>query len=180
MFFFDVDGVDPETLVTAARQREGIEDATVIRSGRGETGLVRLTIDSSPLIDVLVERSGTITDVEAGDGTGTVTVQLAKDTDPRTFVEEFENRVPGATLESYLENERPRRTNQEFVSQVNAEFTDRQRDALQTAYVSGFFDWPRGASGEDVASAMDISKSTFHQHLRTAERKLLDAFFEQQ
>jgi len=25
---------------------------------------------------------------------------------------------------------------------------------------------------------MDISRSTFHQHLRVAERKLLDAFFE--
>jgi PAS domain S-box-containing protein len=178
VLFFEVDGSVPEELATAAEQRDGIDEATVIRAGHGESGLVRLSVVSSSLIDVLVERGGTITDAIAEGGIGTVTVQLAKETDPRKSVEEFKNRVPDATLNSYREDQRPQRTNQEFFNEVNAALTDRQRDALKTAYVSGFFDWPRKASGEDVSAAMDISKSTFHQHLRAAEHKLLDAFYD--
>jgi predicted DNA binding protein len=49
---------------------------------------------------------------------------------------------------------------------------------LETAYFSGFFEWPRRNTGEDVAGAIGISSPTFHQHLRIAERKLLDATFD--
>jgi predicted DNA binding protein len=102
---------------------------------------------------------------------------LSKEAEPRAFVEEYQSRVPSATLKSYRDDERPQRTNQEFVAEVTASLTDRQRDALRTAYASGFFDSPKQASGEDVAEVMDITRATFHQHLRAAERKLLDAFF---
>ncbi|MFC6756308.1 helix-turn-helix domain-containing protein [Halomicroarcula sp. GCM10025894] len=42
----------------------------------------------------------------------------------------------------------------------------------------GFFDWPRDVSGEELAESMGICPSTFHQHLRAGERKLLEAIFE--
>jgi len=45
---------------------------------------------------------------------------------------------------------------------------------LQTAYFSGYFDWPRERTGEEVAASLGITQSTFNNHLRTAERKLLD------
>ncbi|MFC7072220.1 bacterio-opsin activator domain-containing protein [Halovenus rubra] len=180
VLFFDVEGAPPTEIVVAAERRQEVKKASVIRSGRENRGLIRLSVSSSPLVDVVVERGGTITDAVAEGRTGTVTVQLPKDTDPRQFVEEFKMRVPNAVLESYLENQRPQRTNQEFVSEVNAALTDRQRDALKTAYVSGFFDWPRRANGEDVAGGMGISQSTFHQHLRSAKRKLLEAFYDKQ
>ncbi len=41
-----------------------------------------------------------------------------------------------------------------------------------------WYEWPRNVSGEDLARSMDISRSTFHQHLRSAQRKLLDELFD--
>jgi len=178
--FFEVKRGSAADVVEATRSRRDIRNATVVRDDETQnTGLVRIAVHNSPLIDALLEYSGTITDATATNGTGTVTVQLSKDADPRAFVEEFESRVPSATLQSYRDDERPQRANQEFVAEVTASLTDRQRDALRTAYASGFFDSPRQASGEEIAEVMGITRATFHQHLRAAERKLLDAFYRQ-
>jgi PAS domain S-box-containing protein len=176
--FFEVGDADPAEVVTVAAGRDGIASATVVRTGETDGGLVRLSFETSPLVDLLVEYGGTIAGARAVGRDGLVTVHVPKNADARTFVEAFENRVPGDGLEAYREDERPARTNQEFVADVDTALTDRQSDALRTAYASGFFEWPRRASGEDVAEAMDISRSTFHQHLRAAERKLLDAFYD--
>ncbi|WP_282102553.1 helix-turn-helix domain-containing protein [Halovivax limisalsi] len=55
------------------------------------------------------------------------------------------------------------------------DLTKQQRRSLETAYYEGFFEWPRDVSGEEVASSLDIAPSTFHQHLRKAERKVFDS-----
>ncbi|ELZ43821.1 DNA binding protein [Halorubrum californiense DSM 19288] len=52
--------------------------------------------------------------------------------------------------------------------------TDRQSEVLRTAYRMGYFERPRDANARDVAEALDISPSTFAEHLATAQRKLLD------
>ncbi|MFC6962641.1 bacterio-opsin activator domain-containing protein [Halocatena marina] len=65
----------------------------------------------------------------------------------------------------------------EFRTVVEDSLTDRQRTVLEAACYSGFFDWPRESSGGDVADSLDISSSTFHQHLRKAEKKLMDVVF---
>ena len=57
--------------------------------------------------------------------------------------------------------------------------TERQRVTLETAYEMGFFEWPRSNSGEDVAESLEISPSTFHQHLRKSQEMLLDVLFEE-
>jgi predicted DNA binding protein len=50
--------------------------------------------------------------------------------------------------------------------------------ALRRAHASGFYEWPRGTSGDTLAESMDIVRSTYHQHLRSAEKKLVEAFLE--
>jgi len=60
---------------------------------------------------------------------------------------------------------------------VAEDLTDRQRAALEAALYSGFFEWPRDASGEDVAEPLGIAPPTFHQHLRKAQRKMFEAVF---
>lgn len=57
-------------------------------------------------------------------------------------------------------------------------FTDRQREVVQTAYHGGFFDWPRQATGEEIAASLDISSPAFHKHVRSAERKLFASLFD--
>ncbi|MFB6142160.1 MAG: helix-turn-helix domain-containing protein, partial [Halorientalis sp.] len=65
-----------------------------------------------------------------------------------------------------------------YFARIEEALTDRQLAALQTAYVAGYFDRPRRANGDDLAEAMGVTRSTFHQHLRVAQRKLLAEFFD--
>ncbi|MFW5983588.1 MAG: PAS domain-containing protein [Halobacteria archaeon] len=55
------------------------------------------------------------------------------------------------------------------------DLTERQRTVLRLAHESGFFETPREKTGQELADSMDITATTFHQHLRSAEKKLVDA-----
>ncbi|MFB6135310.1 MAG: helix-turn-helix domain-containing protein [Halobacteriaceae archaeon] len=56
--------------------------------------------------------------------------------------------------------------------------TDRQHEVLQTAHRLGYFRHPKGANAGEVAEALDITTSTFIQHLSAAQQKLLDSILE--
>jgi DNA-binding CsgD family transcriptional regulator len=58
------------------------------------------------------------------------------------------------------------------------QFTDRQREVLQTAHREGYFRHPKGANAGEIAEMLDITTATFIQHLSAAQQKLLDAILE--
>lgn len=53
-------------------------------------------------------------------------------------------------------------------------FTDRQYEVLRTAHEMGYFDQPKAASADEVATELDIAPATFSEHLATTQSKLLD------
>lgn len=54
--------------------------------------------------------------------------------------------------------------------------TDRQAAALAAAIEIGYFDTPRRASAEDLAAKLGVSPSTAVEHLRKAEKKVLENY----
>ena len=52
--------------------------------------------------------------------------------------------------------------------------TRRQRDVLSTAYRLGYYEVPRRADSARVARSLHLAKSTTVEHLRKAEKRLLD------
>jgi DNA-binding CsgD family transcriptional regulator len=52
--------------------------------------------------------------------------------------------------------------------------TDRQREALVTAYRHGYFDRDREHNATEIADRLGISRWTFSEHLRVAQGKLLE------
>ena len=52
--------------------------------------------------------------------------------------------------------------------------TDRQYEALVSAYHSGYYEWPRLTTAGELAERNGVSSPTFQYHLRAGERKLLD------
>lgn len=52
--------------------------------------------------------------------------------------------------------------------------TVKQRQALLTAFALGYYDVPRRISSEELSRHLDADKSTIVEHLRKAERKLID------
>jgi len=53
--------------------------------------------------------------------------------------------------------------------------TEKQMDALLTAYAQGYFRYPRGSDLQTIASKEKISRTTFLEHLKKAENKLITA-----
>ena len=59
------------------------------------------------------------------------------------------------------------------VDQLFDNLTDRQLAALQLALESGYYEQPRRTSLRDIAGQTSVAKSTYEEHLRKAENKLL-------
>jgi len=49
----------------------------------------------------------------------------------------------------------------------------RQREIFEFARNNGYYQWPRGVTARELAAELGISKTTFLEHLRKAEAKLL-------
>ncbi|WP_254768594.1 helix-turn-helix domain-containing protein [Salinilacihabitans rarus] len=59
------------------------------------------------------------------------------------------------------------------VDQLFEGLTDRQLAALQLALENGYYEQPRGTSLRELAERTAVARSTFEEHLRKAENKLL-------
>jgi predicted DNA binding protein len=55
--------------------------------------------------------------------------------------------------------------------------TDRQSEVIRTAYRLGYFDYRNGANAARVADELDITDSTFAEHLSKAQSRLLTEVF---
>ena len=56
--------------------------------------------------------------------------------------------------------------------------TDRQQEIVQTAYSMGYYEVPREASTEEIASEVELDPSTVAEHLQRAEHNLLSQMFQ--
>lgn len=53
--------------------------------------------------------------------------------------------------------------------------TDRQMDSIIKAHDYGYYDSPREITTSSVANSMGLSRSTYEEHLRKAENRIMDA-----
>jgi len=125
---------------------------------------------------VFADYGGTVLRIHASDGEARVVTTFPQGTDVRRVVEAVERHSADAELVARREREREGATPPG--RRADEALTDRQRTVLTTAYLSGFFDSPRANTGAEVAETLDISTPTFHEHIRIAERKLVEAFLE--
>ncbi len=168
---FLVRDVPPETVQEiAARSLEVVDIEHV--SNRDEVSLFSASLTKSSFVATLLDHGAVPESFVVDDPPGRVVVRLSADADVRTLVEVLKTRFPEVELRSSRKRERQWATN-DFESLLAETLTDRQREVLETAYYSGFFDSPRKSTGEEIGQSLDISQPTFQHHLRVAERKLL-------
>lgn len=179
LLFFTVEGANPERVAELATESPAVAEATVLAAS-DEKGLIEFRLAETSLVSRLANRGVRIGSIRAENGSGRLRVLVPGGVNSRSIVEQIIDVCPGASLAASREHDRPPRTDEEYRLSVEKGLTDRQLLALRKAYVSGYFDPDRRITGAAVAESMGISRSTFHQHLRAAERKLLREFFERE
>lgn len=174
--FVTIRGADAETVLDLAADREDKEASLV---SEHDDECVFQLVSKEPTSTVsLADMGGIIREGVAENGQGRLIFELPQDADVRAIVEAITSQYDDVELLAQRERERTSTRGAEFRATLNDALTDRQGEVLKTAYLSGFFEWPRGKKGNEIATSLDISGPTFHEHIRTAQRKLLESFFE--
>jgi PAS domain S-box-containing protein len=167
--FYRVEGVDQETARSVAAEY-GVAMEVVRTDERGF--VLRLT-DDAALGTWLADRGGYISSGFAEDGEGRLVVRLPPDTNVRALLEAM---TDAHDVQLLARRERTREHGQPAVLD---QLTERQRVVLESAFHAGYYDSPRANTGAEVAESLGIATPTFHEHLRTAERKLIAEHFEE-
>ncbi len=163
------DGADS---AAAAASHPGVTDARELATDGGTT--LEVTASEGMLAHPLVEFGANVRTATAVDGSCRLVAEVSPEANVRAVVERLREAFPETELRAKREVE----PNAETALPDEADLTDRQREALEAAYRAGYFEWPRGSTAEDVAESLDIASPTLHGHLRKAEHRLVETFFE--
>jgi len=155
---------------------EALLSLDVVRASDRAGARTELAIASSdPWWEELTELYGANIGSAAVDETGaTLRIELPASSDVRAVVDLIRERHPNAEPVARRERTRTGRSLDDLQPFLEARLTDRQRDVLQTAYHAGYYEWPREASGEEVAALLGIAQPTFTEHFWTTQRKIVE------
>lgn len=169
--FVEISGADVDDIRSFAEQPTMIETVNVI-SDENDHVLLEIIVSGTCLPLLINEHGGNVRSLVAAPDGSQAVIELHHSAGVRQFIEQLQTRFPDTELVARRDRDRPIQTQQTFQDQYLAELTSRQLEVLQTAYLSGYFSWPRESSGENVAESLDIAPPTFHNHLRQAEEEI--------
>ncbi|MES3161402.1 MAG: bacterio-opsin activator domain-containing protein, partial [Halorubrum sp.] len=175
--FLRVAEADPQAVATVVEAADGVSTLRVVET-RADGCTVSVRASSGTLVRALTERGATVRDAVARDGRVRVVADLPDGTDIRPIADGLRATYPDVRLVSKESVARSHHTESTLRDGVTERLTDRQWATLSAAYHSGYFDWPRGSTAEEIADTMEVSSPTFHNHLRKAQRALLDTLFD--
>ncbi|MFB6172995.1 MAG: bacterio-opsin activator domain-containing protein [Haloarculaceae archaeon] len=170
LLFFAAQGAPARAVIGAVEDCPSIESVTLL-ADREDGVLFEVAAGPDALATLLADRGADVRSIEASDGVARVQIDLPRRSDARSVVDQLRERYDGVEVLSFRERERRTATRAEFVARLEETLTDRQLTALTKAYLSGYFDPSRPVTGQELAESMGISRATFHQHLRAAQRK---------
>ncbi|RLM72805.1 bacterio-opsin activator domain-containing protein [Halorubrum sp. Atlit-26R] len=175
--YVTVADAEPEAVSEYAAGADGVDAAQHVYTHEGRS-LFRFSLGERSIVATLAQYGAGVESLSVAGTSGTLVAHVASSNDIRSVVDALQTAYDGLTLVAQRERERDVQTEAGFRKQLAGALTDRQREAARTAHYAGFFEWPREHTGEEVASMMDISQTTFTQHLRAAENKLFAALFD--
>ncbi len=176
LYYVRVEDASPEKVAETTTTVPKIDEARVVWVHDDE-GLLVLTVSSS-LVESFIESSAKVRTARAHDGKEDIVVEVTQGTDIRALMASVRSSYPGTELLAKHDVGRTERSERDFKDGLSTDLTTRQRSAFRAAYLSGYYDWPRESTAEQVAESMGIAPATLHQHLRKAERKLASSFFD--
>ncbi|MCU4972829.1 PAS domain S-box protein [Halobacteria archaeon AArc-m2/3/4] len=166
-----------ERLLERAVDSPEIDRARLVEEYDDES-LLEFVSTVPAMITTLAEYGGTVTTATAEDRGATLTVMLPSSVNVRAVVDAFQTAYPNSSVLTKRTVNRSARTRQGVRTAFLDRLTDKQRESLRAAYLSGYYDRPRATNGSELSEALGVSPSTFHQHRQAGVRKLLAATFD--
>ncbi|MGQ3411878.1 bacterio-opsin activator domain-containing protein [Natrinema sp. LN54] len=170
-------GISQEAFTDTLDETEGIGDVRFFSVRRDELEFELVAPAAVSLFETIATHGGRVASATIADGEFRFVVELPRGRDTRQMIELIRTQRDDVTYLAQRTTERSERSDSGSSSVLEEELTDKQRAALETAFFAGYFDWPRGSTGEEIADRLGIAPATFNQHLRTAERKFFTSVF---
>ncbi len=165
-----------ETLDALAEQHSDWESVTTISEG-DDSIRFQARISEAAIHSNVASQGGTVEEIVIEGGNLSLCVHFSPRVGVSTVTEAVHDTYPTAQLVAKRQFPRPQDSVAQVWQSLAEELTDRQQAALEVASRRGYFEWPRETSGETLANSLGIAPSTFSQHLRKAEKTVVDAVF---
>lgn len=174
--YLTVVGIEPEAVVALMDDLTAVEVDLLV--SHADSGLFDFLVGETCPVVFLCLVGAVPRKVESTNGRGSITAEVPSSTDPSTVIRRFRSAYPDAELAIKRQQSTltPRFGPREFPPTIEELLTDRQHEVLDAAFEAGYYNWSREATGEEIAESIGISPATFHQHLRVAERYLVEWF----
>jgi DNA-binding CsgD family transcriptional regulator len=175
--FFSVQGAPAERVVDLTAEYSGIDPKLVEAFDDG--GIIELRVSRSCPVATMGDAGAIPKSFVAEDGEAHMVGEVLPGDAADSVCERVTDGHPGVELLAVRERSvsAPTFTARQLQSAVDERLTDRQREVLTTAYLGGYYDDPRGATGAELADRLDIAPSTFANHLRAAEQAVVELLF---
>ena len=144
---------------------------------RGDPTKVELRVADLSLLSTISAFGGYVDGAVFDSGDVRLTIHVAPNVEVRTLLDTLDAEFRRAELLGRRQIARSRHDDGRRHRHLLAGLTDRQRAALEAAHHAGYFQWPRDATADQLAESFEVAPSTYHQHLRAAERKVFDGLF---
>lgn len=169
LYLLDITGISAADLRDCEASVGAVEDIEIVHEGAA----VRVAVTAVPPTPetVLADSGGRLVGATFEDGQTKVrTVVQSGAAHP--VVDAIQNTYPdaGVLMRSTSRTQSP--------NSPLASLTDKQLEALEVAFYQGYFRRPREHNATEIATKLGVSRHTFAQHLRGAERKVLTALLE--
>lgn len=175
--YLSVEDLPPEEFLDVVERIEVVDDASIVNES-DDGSLFEVRVTNPPLTGTLAAHGGRLRSVVIEEGELRAIAALPPDADVRSILDTIRDLSPDLELVAQRTTTRDAHSPEGYRGSVLDQLTEKQREALEASYYAGFFDWPRSSSGEEIAETLDISPATLSEHIRTAERKLLETLFE--
>ena len=176
-WFLAVSTDDTERVVRTLRAG-GRTEAVWVLDDRPNECLLQVTVVDS-VSRSIADAGALLWSTHAAAGEGTLTVVVPPSGDSEATAETILQDHPSLTLTSIRTRPVTRSflTRRSFQHLLQQRLTERQWEVLGVAYQDGYFERPRQSTQQAIAGEMDISQETVSQHLRAAQRALLEVVF---
>lgn len=172
--YLTVTGGDPAAVREAIDGHAAVAGVAIVDEGT----TTRLEVETTARVpERLLAARGAVVHTTTIDSEGaTIRADLPVTDDPRAVAEHLEESFGVTTLHSPHGDAPAAESLVGGHGLRGADLTAKQRAALEVAHRQGYFERPRRTTATELAETLDISHSTFLQHLHRAQEKIFERF----